>query len=338
MGVIQKREGKKGVRYRVLIRKVNEPVVSKTFLKKDIAKKWMRQTEEAIEQGSWREDIATYKAVTEKYIVEMSKIKSLSKKHVKLLWNLSEQFGDYQLKDLSSSTLQNCAFEMRENGMAPSTIMNYLTTVGTVLRTSEAMWGYKPKMTDHRRAMDNLQRMGVVAQSEMRDRRVSDEEITHIIEQHATFRASPLPLADWIYFAVATTMRAGEIARLRWSDLSQDRKSIIIRQRKHPKKKRDEKVPLVPAALKIIEKQTRKEGNDLIFWAKQNSIAHAFRRARDKAGLYDIRFHDLRHEGISRLFEAGLDSMVVRVFSGHRDVNMLARYTHMSADKILELI
>jgi integrase len=55
----------------------------------------------------------------------------------------------------------------------------------------------------------------------------------------------------------------------------------------------------------------------------------------------DLRFHDLRHEAISRLFEKGLTVPEVALISGHRDARMLFRYTHLRAEDVakkLELI
>jgi integrase len=134
-------------------------------------------------------------------------------------------------------------------------------------------------------------------------------------------------------------MRVGEVGALRWKDLSKDGKSIIIRQRKHPRKKRDEVVPLVPEARDIIARQPISiESPDLIFPQNARSITSAFRKGRERSTVEDLRYHDLRHEAISRLFELGFDSMVVATFSGHRDINMLRRYTHINANKVLQIL
>ena len=48
-----------------------------------------------------------------------------------------------------------------------------------------------------------------------------------------------------------------------------------------------------------------------------------------------LRFHDLRHEAISRFFEIGLSVPEVALISGHRDYRMLFRYTHLRAEDIV---
>jgi integrase len=55
-----------------------------------------------------------------------------------------------------------------------------------------------------------------------------------------------------------------------------------------------------------------------------------------KAGSTDLRWHDLRHEAVSRLFEKGLTAEEVMQISGHRTYAMLARYTHLRAAMLLE--
>ena len=167
----------------------------------------------------------------------------------------------------------------------------------------------------------------------------TNEMALRLLSIEASYVQSVLPVRDWVAFSLATAMRVGEIGKLRWADLSKDGKSIIIRQRKHPRKKRDEVVPLVPAARDIISRQPIDPRNpSCIFPDNPKSITSAFRKGRERSGVEDLRYHDLRHEAISRLFELGFDSMVVATFSGHRDINMLRRYTHINASKVLKML
>lgn len=66
------------------------------------------------------------------------------------------------------------------------------------------------------------------------------------------------------------------------------------------------------------------------------SVSAAFQRACNRLGIVDLHFHDLRHEGITRLFESGLSIEEVAVISGHRSWAMLHRYTHLSAVTLAE--
>jgi integrase len=60
----------------------------------------------------------------------------------------------------------------------------------------------------------------------------------------------------------------------------------------------------------------------------------AWERVKRRAGVVDLRFHDLRHEAISRFFELGLSVPEVALISGHKDSRMLFRYTHLRATDV----
>jgi len=66
------------------------------------------------------------------------------------------------------------------------------------------------------------------------------------------------------------------------------------------------------------------------------AVKQAFQNARKRAGIEDLRFHDLRHEAVTRLFEKGLHPIEVASISGHKDMRMLQRYTHLEASKLAE--
>jgi integrase len=353
VGVIQKRDRKNGsVTYRVIIRKSdkNEKAITKSFSKKTKASAWMAKTEADLERDLYREDQQLFGNIINRYIMEIGKIKSFGRSKSYSLIFLQDQLGHLKLKDLTSDALYNWALS-RSKGCASSTVMMDMSYIGVVLSTAEEMWGCKPKFNEYKKAMSTLKKLSIITPSDERDRRISDEEFNEIL----AYSNTALPLEDWTYFSLSTSMRVGEVAELLWSDLSADGKSIIIRQRKHPKKKRDDKVPLLPAAQEIIKRQpvdlsSRKiligkdknkrwvSASELIFPQNPKSITSAFRRARQRSTVEDLRYHDIRHEAISRLFELGFDSMVVSVFSGHRDINMLRRYTHMNANKILSML
>ena len=70
--------------------------------------------------------------------------------------------------------------------------------------------------------------------------------------------------------------------------------------------------------------------------ARADSLENAWRRAVNAAGIEDLRFHDLRHEAVSRLFEIGLNPMEVASISGHKTLQMLKRYTHLKASELVK--
>jgi len=113
--------------------------------------------------------------------------------------------------------------------------------------------------------------------------------------------------------------------------LDEDR--ILVRDMKHPGDKKGNNVycELTPEALAIVKSMPRDE--ERIFPHSTDAISAAFTRACRILGIEDLRFHDLRHEGISRLFEMGRTIPQVAAVSGHRSWTSLKRYTHIRQSK-----
>jgi integrase len=86
-------------------------------------------------------------------------------------------------------------------------------------------------------------------------------------------------------------------------------------------------IPLTGEALAILGDLPRT--SERVFPLSPMALRLAWNRVRERAGMPDLRFHDLRHEAISRFAELGLSTMELATISGHRDMRMLARYTHI---------
>jgi integrase len=107
-------------------------------------------------------------------------------------------------------------------------------------------------------------------------------------------------------------MRLDEIFRVTWGDLNEEAKLLTIRDRKDPRLKRgnDQEIPLLSLtgldAFAIIQEQRpdHLHPDGRIFPYGKRTATAAFARACNKLGIEDLRFHDLRHEGTSRLIVA----------------------------------
>ena len=72
----------------------------------------------------------------------------------------------------------------------------------------------------------------------------------------------------------------------------------------------------------------------MVFPLHFEPLKSSWRRACSRAGINNLRFHDLRHEATSRFFEKGLNVMEVAAITGHNDLRMLQRYTHLRAEDL----
>ena len=79
-------------------------------------------------------------------------------------------------------------------------------------------------------------------------------------------------------------------------------------------------------ALKILEELQRRDGK--VIELSKGAARNGFDKARKKAGLENLRFHDLRHIAISRMWRSGMNALEIIACSGHRDIKMLMRYSH----------
>jgi len=117
---------------------------------------------------------------------------------------------------------------------------------------------------------------------------------------------------------------------------------VTLRDRKDPRQKKsnDQRIPLLSVcgydAMALIEEQRtiRSNEDDRIFSYNHRSVGTAFRRACQDLEIEDLHFHDLRHEGTSRLFEAGFSIQHVALVTGHKDWKMLRRYTHLKPESL----
>ncbi len=172
-----------------------------------------------------------------------------------------------------------------------------------------------------------------------RDRRLEAGEEERLIAAALEYEKTPkaLRMASIIKLAMATAMRRSEIAGMRWENVDLKKRSIFL-----PKTKNGESrsVPLSAIAIVVVESLAKRE--DGWVWGcdiDEHSITTAFDRICKRAEISNLRFHDLRHEAISRFFEMNrLSDMQIAKISGHKTMKMLARYTHLRASDLADLL
>ena len=130
-----------------------------------------------------------------------------------------------------------------------------------------------------------------------------------------------------VLFALFSTRRQDEICRLEWADLDRANSRALVREMKHPQEKVDTWCALPERAWTIIDQMPRTDPR--VFPFNSKSVGSAFTRACRILGIEDLRFHDLRHEGITHQFELGLQIPAVAQVSGHKNWSSLQRYTHL---------
>lgn len=137
-----------------------------------------------------------------------------------------------------------------------------------------------------------------------------------------------------IQLALQTGMRRSELLRCDWRWVDLPGRVITVPRSKSGKPRR---IVLASATVDLLRKlDPRAEG--AVLPLSENALRLAFERVRRRAGLPDLRFHDLRHEAISRLFEKGLTVPEVQSQSGHATLSQLMRYSHANEERIRALL
>lgn len=219
----------------------------------------------------------------------------------------------------------------------PQTVGNYMSHLAAVFAVARPAWGIPLDQKAMEDAQVVAKRLGIISRSKGRDRRPTLDELDNLMKHftdRATRRSTALPMVKLIAFAIFSTRRQEEIIRIRWDDLDAEHKRILVRDMKNPGEKQGNDVwcDLTPEALQIIQSMPRLA--EQIFPYTTDAISAAFTRACKLLGIDGLTFHDLRHEGISRLFEIGWGEIPhVAAVSGHRSWQSLQRYTHIRQRK-----
>ncbi|GLS83212.1 tyrosine-type recombinase/integrase [Paraferrimonas haliotis] len=355
---IEKRPRSDGsVRYRCkVVVKANNKIIhrsSKTFSKHAHAKTWGKRMLDEIELNGlpgYTKETPTLGELIQAYLTDPN----LSQKIGRTKKYVLEMVVDCDIASIKADELTtqdfiaHCRFRAAANtAPKPATIYHDVTYIKSVLKVAKPLWGYDVTYQVVEDVLPTLFKLGLVARSERRTRRQTPEEELLISEGLAEREATakrlgarvknPIPFNDIYQFSLLTCMRLSEVTSITWEDLEQDKRLVMIRNRKDPRKKAGNHMwcPLLGDSFDIVMRQTKVPGDNRIFPFNSKSVAAGFQRVRNKLGIKGLQYRDLRREGASRLFELGYSIEEVAQVTGHRDLNVLWNiYTQLQAHRI----
>ncbi|WP_297575340.1 site-specific integrase [uncultured Deefgea sp.] len=275
----------------------------------------------------------TVAKLIERYIAFVEQDKKIGDSKRSVLGILMRSnLGALALSDLNTAAVIGHCRDRRAQGAKPQTIIQDVIYLGGVLKCAKPYFNIVVDLEEFEQAKVQVRSLGLTSKSAERDRRLQPSELSAFLAAaQATAHKGFIPIADIVRFAIATGMRQGEIVGLRWADLNEKDRTILIRNRKDPQEKlgNNQTVPLLGESFSIVKSQER--ADERIFPYHADSVRARFERLCVLAGITDLTFHDLRHEGISRLFEQGYQIQEVALVSGHKSWKNLARYTQLRA-------
>ena len=318
MGSIRKR----GQKWHAQIRIKGWQPLSQTFATKQLAKAWVKQTEDNVRKTAlttFQPLAMSLKEACARYAATIStQHKGFQSEQYRLKHFGNSCLGSTNLHDLNRGQMQ-AYFDQRGQYVSQSTLRREMLLLKRVLTIAMTEW--HANITIH-----PMRQIRIPTDNSHRVRRVLTDEWKRILETARTLR-NPL-IADVIEFARETGMRRSEILALEAQHIDVEEQVVFLPDSKNGSQR---SVALSQRATNIVIKHSN---TGLLFPISASAVQQAWQRIIRKTGITNLRFHDLRHEAISRFFEMGMTIAEVQSLSGHKDVRQLFNYTHMQASSI----
>ncbi len=323
---------KHGYKWQARVQRKDQPSVAKSFSTKADALKWARSVESQFDLGvlAPKQTMPRLMSMVDRYVVEVTPTKKgESQERYRANQFRKTKLADMQLDKITGEVVAQYR-DARLKEVSPNTVRLELAFLSVVFEQCRKEWGF---------AVSNpIRQIRMPKPGKPRQRRLEAGEEEALLQ--ACRESGAHYLQTFVILAIETGMRFGELAGVACANVILEKRTIYLPDTKNGSPRT---VPLSTRALNAIQTQPRSIGGRL-FLAKPGSIRSAFLIALTKAQatqsdsksfLRELRFHDLRHEAVTRLFEKGLNPIEVGMVSGHKTLSMLQRYTHLRPERLI---
>lgn len=359
MASIRKKTRDGGESYEVRIHRAGVPAMSKSFRTLAEAREWANRIESKIDRGERVNRKAATVLMTEacadflEHFRPRNKSGKITPGQTQLVQAIARDFEEFSISQITHDVIQKWMDLMlktkisapekrkkfhpyyngkKERTYSASTVRKHYFALKQILEWHSIREKYSLD--------ESLFRNQAIppSWSGRRKRRLEEGELEKLKE--AAIRGyslkEELPLI--IDFAIATAARAQEILKAKWSDVNSKGRAWNIPP-ENVKTSTFRQVPLSKKSLEILEKMKKfkREDEEKIFWMWKDSstLSKSFRRLCHRAGIENLRFHDLRHEATSRIFETtNLSDAEIMSITGHTNIQTLIGYAHLRASHL----
>ncbi len=257
--------------------------------------------------------------------------------HDRLTYNkhCRDSIGHHRIAELDNSIMDAWVRGHIVKGYKPSTINKHIFLVNRILNMARH-WGHIPHNPFQNRQIRKL------PTGDYKQRFLSEAEVDAILR---ACRRDPHPfLYLFAKLLVLTGARKGEALNARWRDIDRERRVWTVPVSKSGRSRR---IVLCGASLDTLDTIAVRAASlgsptardDLLFinprtGKRYDSFYAAWHRARDDAGLPEVRIHDLRHTYASLLINQGVTLYEVQTLLGHSNAAMTQRYAHLLPDRL----
>ncbi|MGD9599944.1 MAG: tyrosine-type recombinase/integrase [Steroidobacteraceae bacterium] len=315
---------RRGDKWQAKVRRRGHATQSATFRTKAAAERWARGIESGVDDGQPTHTAEarrlTLGDALARYARDVTPKKRGSTRELQRVdaWRRHHLAGRL-LVDVRASDLAAYRDARLAVGKSSNTIRLELALLSNVFTVARREWGL-PGLPNPVADTAKPSTIGTA-----RTRRLKPGEEARLLW---AARRGPRWLAPLIILAIETAMRRGELVGLRDSMVDGNVASLPMTKNGQPRR-----VPLSPRALVALARIRKAQGGALRL-PLGDGVSHAFTAAVRAAGCAGLRFHDLRREGTSRLFERGLSLPEVASITGHLTWSQLAVYTKPRAEDL----
>lgn len=318
---------KRGTRWNALVKRDGRQL-SASFATKDEAKAWALRTEaDTIEVKTGKRDFAgvTFRDFIDLYDQNVIPNRSDPENERIILDSIRRRhWTNLPLDQLDLETL-NAYRDKRKAELAPSTLVREFKMLRAIARGGIPKFGMIPISVLEQVKLPRVEPPEIL--------RISEDDFAAIRDTAVNFSRSQW-LDPLICFALETGLRRGEILKLTWDRIDWDREFVRV-PAPITKSRKPRVIPITARCMAAL-KQLREMFPDSthVLPKTANAVRCAWERLRIQSGFAHIRFHDFRHEFVSRCFEKDMTIIEVQSVSGHSTISQLQVYSHAQADAV----
>ncbi|RWE68083.1 site-specific integrase [Mesorhizobium sp.] len=316
-------------RWQAQVRRKGLPPRAKSFDQKSDAEKWARHLEAELDRCGNLPDTRLAERMTiqdlfGRYLREITPAKrSASSETYRIRAMMTRSIAH---RTLAMLTPQHVA-EYRDDRLtvvSQSTVIRELNSLGHAIDIARKEWGIHLAQNPCRLIRRPKPPRG-------RDRRLHAGEEQKLLD--ATDGGRNPWMRPMIILALETAMRQGELLSLTWSNVDFEKRLAHLPLTKNGDT-RD--VPLSGRALGVLRDLLAHQTTEYVLPTTKSAVTQAWGHLRSRVGAKDLHFHDLRHEAVTRLIERGFNVIEASTISGHKELRMLQRYTHLKAEDLVD--
>jgi integrase len=299
----------------------------KTFYSKEDAQRWARSVEVEWDRGTYtnihQAQKTTFGELIERYLREVTPLmRGASADTIRLKAMMRRPIAKENMATLTSAKIAKYR-DARLQEIKPSTVIRELAYFSAIINHARREWSLS--------IPNPVSGVRKPAQPQGRNRILTFEEERLLLDACKPI-ANRNITRPFVILAIETAMRRGEILSLYWENINYAKRTAYLSLTKNGESRT---VPLSTRAIVTLQALPRSIGGRVLpvnFAALETN----FKRARERAGLKDLRIHDLRHTAATRLAEKLPNLLELSAVTGHKSLAMLKRYYHPNPELLAE--